>query len=129
MIWLRTFGLSVVLGVIGGCASDHNLKDGRNAFGGGYQVTPVAKSIYYIYARTNAAVLPQENAARTMFVERAKATCRSDSVEIVNAGVQLNDSEFTPLFVSEAFGYAVCPNSGLDEAAIQSAIAAYEQGR
>lgn len=129
MVWLKIVGLSVVLIALAGCASDHDLRDGKNAFGGGYQVTPVADSIYYIYARTNAAVAPQQSSAEKMFVQRATEACKSESVNFVKARVRLNDSEFAPLIVTEAFGFVVCPNAGLDEIAVETAITAYEAGQ
>lgn len=122
-------GLATVVALTAaGCASNQNLKEGEGLFGGGYQVTPVSNAIFYIYARTNAAMLAQYETARKMFMERASEACASKDVATLRTRMHLNDSNFTPLIVTEAYGYAVCLNAGLSQDAIDAAIAKYEKG-
>lgn len=52
----RIIVATMAIMVVSGCASSHNLKDGESILDGGYQVSKVNNSIFYIYARTNASM-------------------------------------------------------------------------
>jgi len=127
MISLVVLAAFVVLTAVG-CASNQNLRGGEGLFGGGYQVTPVSNSIFYVYARTNAAALPQYETAKKMFMERASQACASKEIAALKTRLQLSDSNFAPFIVTEAFGYAVCLNAGLSQEAIEAAVSKYEKG-
>lgn len=115
--------------MFGGCASSHNLRDGESVLDGGYQVTEVNQSIFYIYARTNAAFIARYEDAQRMWSEHAVRSCKGQSFSVAQMSHRLRNSKLPPLVVAEMYGYAICSGSGLTEEQVREAIEKYERGR
>lgn len=113
--------------LLSGCSSNHNLRDGDSSLGGGYQTIPVNTSIYYIYVRTNPAIVARHDTAKEMFMRQARDACNSDNIGIVNGKTQIYHSKFDPLIVTETLGYAVCLDDGQSDVQIRTSISDYEQ--
>ncbi|MHB1233627.1 MAG: hypothetical protein ACYCZQ_13755 [Burkholderiales bacterium] len=121
-----TVGLTIV--ILAGCASNHNLRDGDSVLDGGYQVTEVNSSIFYIYARTNAALIARDEDAKKMWAAQASRSCKGQPFLVAKLSRRLGDAKIPLLFVSEITGYAICSGSGLSAEQIHTAIEQYEKG-
>jgi hypothetical protein len=58
-----------------GCASNHDLKEGSNAFGGGISVSEIEPGEYLITAQTNFSPVENYSTARSMWDEAAQKAC------------------------------------------------------
>jgi hypothetical protein len=126
MSTLRTIFIAIFITIVTGCASSHNLRDGDGSFDGGFQVSKVSESIFYIYARTNGGMSANHEAAKKMFLEQAKKSCSSENIGAVKTSSRLDSSKFSFLVVTELTGYAICLDSGLTDKQVSMAIDKYE---
>jgi hypothetical protein len=113
--------------LLAGCASRHDLRNGESVLDGGYQVTKVSESIFYIYARTNASVAPSYRDAEEMWAQQASRSCKGARFSATKLSRRLDNSKLSGFIVAEMTGYAICEGAGLSDAQVRNAIEKYER--
>ncbi len=130
---MKPWGLGVLLGqaflvlmVIAGCSSSHNLKtDGRNALGGGFSDQEIRQGLYQLTAIGNLAPWPSFSAAIGTWRGRADELCGKDAYQEIiiesNAGYKGTTPTYIspgrmldlPKFNTRLSGYLLCNSSGM----------------
>ncbi|MCK6391475.1 MAG: hypothetical protein L6Q40_10735 [Azonexus sp.] len=105
----------LILTIVMGCASDHDLKrDGPNLFGGGFIEDEIKPGLYLIKAFSNTSPFSTLDSAKRTFMKRADALCGKDSYTIVNSNLDSYDSSFPlspPPKISFMAGHVLCSSS------------------
>lgn len=105
----------VVIVLISGCASDHDLKrDGQNFFGGGYIDDELGVGLYSIKAFSNSSPFSTPDSAKKTFTNRAETLCKGTHYKIINSNLGTHDASSAgapPLKVSFMAGNILCSNS------------------
>ena len=104
---------------LGACASSHNLREGHNFFGGGYQDYPLRPGLHYIRVQSNYFPVILPSAAKATWDERAKTLCGSSSyTELQTADsahplVPVDRPGVNPNYVAVRDGYVLCASAKL----------------
>lgn len=112
----------MLLALISGCASDHDLqRDGQNVFGGGFIDEEHGVGLYLVRAFSNISPFSTPNSAFQTFTKRAETLCQGKGYKIVNSNLGTYDTSIPmtpPPKVTFMAGNILCSDSTLtfDEA-------------
>ena len=114
----------LALGMIAGCASNHDLATGPNHFGGGFTSKEVKPGFFRIVARTNGGPWSSFSEARRSWADVANAACGEGKWK----EMAIKEAAFEPrspmgilsYVTTERTGYALCHGAATTEAEAES---------
>jgi hypothetical protein len=131
--WTRRERLALTMGMAGllsSCAPMHDLKnEGASLFGGGFYDREIRPGIYWLSAKTNAAVFVNVSGARNTWVARADQLCGRGSYseyQVAESTYERPGSSGHPWLsnpiISQRQGYIACHAAGQSDENVREVI-------